>query len=268
MTTWSSGVCRANDIDIHYWRTGGAKPPIVMLHGLIGSGACWTPVARGLESELDVIMPDARGHGRSSAPEHGYRYADHAFDAMGLIDGLGLIQPVLLGHSMGGMTAGIVGSRAAGPLRALVLVDPTFLSPERQREVHASDVAGQHRRLLGCSKRELVAQARERSPHRSVELIELQAEARLKTCVSAFDVLTPPHPEYRDVVRALDVPTLLVIGDSSPVVGLDMAHELCGINPRIRVERVRDAGHGLPFDQPERLAELVLAFLRDIPWRP
>jgi N-formylmaleamate deformylase len=66
MTTWISEVCETNGIRIHYLRTGGAKPPVVLLHGLMGSGACWTSLARALEGEFDVVMPDARGHGGST----------------------------------------------------------------------------------------------------------------------------------------------------------------------------------------------------------
>ncbi|WP_426756031.1 alpha/beta fold hydrolase [Myxococcus sp. Y35] len=264
MTTWTSGVCETNGIDIHYLRTGGANPPVVLLHGLLGSGACWTPLARVLEGEFDVVMPDARGHGGSSAPHHGYRYDDHSEDVVGLIRGLELSRPVLLGHSMGGMTAAVTASRGAGGIRGVILVDPTFLSPERQREVRDSDVADQHRRALGLLKSELVAQARARNPRRSPEIVELLAEARLKTRLGAFDVLTPPNPAYRDVVSAIDVPILLVIGDRSPVVTLEMATELRSLNPRVRIEQVQDAAHGLPFDQPERLGEVVASFLREL----
>jgi N-formylmaleamate deformylase len=264
MTTWPSGVCEANAIRIHYLRTGGPKPPVVLLHGLMGNGACWTPLARALERDFDVIMPDARGHGGSSTPRHGYRYDDLAGDVVGLIGTLALTRPVLLGHSMGGMTAAVVASRGAGILRGLVLVDPTFLSPERQREVRDSDVADQHRRALGLKKSDLVAEARARHPHRSPEIVELQAEARLKTRMAPFDVLTPPNPEYRDVASAIDVPSLLVIGDNSPVVTLEMATELRNLNPRVRIEHVQGAGHGLPFEHPERLGEVVVAFLREL----
>jgi N-formylmaleamate deformylase len=263
MTTWTSEICQTNGIRIHYLRTGRAKPPVVLLHGLMGSGACWTLLARALEGEFDVVMPDARGHGGSSAPHHGYRYDDLANDVVGLVRGLKLSRPVLLGHSMGGMTAAVMASRGEGVIRGLILVDPTFLSPERQREVRDSDVADQHRRALGLRKSDLVAQARARHPHRSPEVAELQAEARLKTHMGAFDVLTPPNPEYRDVVRTIDVPSLLVIGDS-PVVTIEMATELRRLNPRVRIEQVRGAGHGLPFEQPERLAEVVVSFLRGL----
>ena len=78
MTDWNAAICEINRINIHYTRTGGKKPPLILLHGLMTNGACWTPVARDLEGEYDVIMPDARGHGKSSAPNDGYRYEDHA----------------------------------------------------------------------------------------------------------------------------------------------------------------------------------------------
>ncbi|HEX4404455.1 MAG TPA: alpha/beta hydrolase [Polyangia bacterium] len=263
MTTWTSDLREANGIELHYLRTVGAKPPILLLHGLMGSGACWTPVARALEDEFDVVMPDARGHGKSGAPLHGYRYDDHARDVIGLIESLGLVSPIVMGHSMGGMTAAVVASRISERLRGVVLVDPTFLSPERQREVCDSDVADQHRRLLDLGKDALLAQLRARHARRSPELVELLAEARAQTRMSAFDVLVPPNPAYRGVVSAIHVPILLAIGDD-PVVSPETARELQRLNPRVRVEQIQGAGHGVPFDQPERLVDVVRSFIRSL----
>ncbi|WGX96740.1 alpha/beta fold hydrolase [Nocardioides sp. L-11A] len=251
-------------LTIAYRRTGGDRPPAVLLHGLMGSGAGWAPVARLLEADLDVILPDARGHGRSTAPDSGYRYADLADDVIGLIQQLGLTRPVLVGHSMGGMTAALVATRIGHLLRGLVLVDPTFLSGERQREVFESDVAEQHHQAVRRGRSALLRDALARPARRPPALVELQVEARLNTSLAAFDVLRPPNPPYRDVVRALDVPTLLVIGDR-PVVSRDLATELCELSPRLRLEQVDDAGHGLPFDQPEQLAQCILAFVRTLP---
>jgi pimeloyl-ACP methyl ester carboxylesterase len=233
----------------------------------MGSGACWTPVARLLASELDVVMPDARGHGGSSAPASGYRYPDLAADVEGLTQALGLSGLVLVGHSMGGMTAALAATRMGHLLRGLVLVDPTFLDPERQREVHASDVAEQHRTAVGMGRSALLEEALARHRRRSPEIVELQVQARLSTDPAAFEVLTPPNPPYRTLVGALEVPTLLVIGDD-PVVSLDESRALRHLNPRVRVEQVADAGHGLPFDQPDRLVRAILAFVRELPLRP
>jgi pimeloyl-ACP methyl ester carboxylesterase len=64
-----------------------------------------------LWKEMDVIMPDTRGHGKSSVPDYGYRYEDHADDVVRLIHTLKLYSPILIGHSMGGLTATVVASR-------------------------------------------------------------------------------------------------------------------------------------------------------------
>lgn len=263
MTNWMTGVCRANGIDIHYLRTGGSKPSLVLLHGLTGSGACWAPLARSLESEYDVVMPDARGHGSSSTPLHGYRYEDHASDVIELIRGLGLSAPVLLGHSMGGMTAAVVASRAAQNLRGVILADPTFLSPQRQREVYDSDVAEQHRRLLSQDRREILALLRSRHPRRSPEIVGLIATARLQTRMSAFGVLAPPNPEYHQLVSTIDVPILIVVGDAG-VVSLETARELQSLNSHVRIELIEDAGHGIQYDQPKRFEAVVQSFLRSV----
>jgi pimeloyl-ACP methyl ester carboxylesterase len=206
-------------------------------------------------------MPDARGHGRSGAPPHGYRYDDHASDVVGLIRDLGLAAPILLGHSMGGMTAAVVASHLGDAIGGVILVDPTFLTPQRQREVFDSDVAEQHRRLLAMNKDDILAEARARHPHRSSEILDLLAEARLQTRMGAFDVLTPPNPDYRELVSAICVPVLLVTGDAGAVVSLETAMELQRLNPRVQVAQIEGAGHGLPYDQPERLEAVVKSFL-------
>jgi N-formylmaleamate deformylase len=65
MTNWSSGVYEAGGVELHY--------------------------ARALEDRVDVVMPDARGHGSSSAPLYGYRYDDHASEVIALIQRLELV---------------------------------------------------------------------------------------------------------------------------------------------------------------------------------
>lgn len=260
----TSGRCQANGIDIHFLRTGGNKPPLVALHGLIGSGACLSPLAGTLEGDFDVILPDARGHGQSSAPAGGYSYSALAADVIGLIAKLELDAPILLGHSMGGLTAAVVASLPESIISGLVLVDPTFISPEWQREAFESGVAVEHGQLLTLARSDLLARARERSPRRSAEMIEHLVDARLQTCLGAFEVLTLPNPDYRELVRLFRVPTLLVIGERG-VVSLDTAKELQQLNPLVCPELIADVGHGLPYDEPGRVGEVVLSFLRRLP---
>jgi pimeloyl-ACP methyl ester carboxylesterase len=268
MGRWATGRCKSNGIEVHYLRTGGRKPPVLLLHGLLLNGSCWTPLARALEDEYDVVMPDARGHGRSSVPDRGYSYDNLADDAVGLVDALRLDAPVLIGHSMGGMTAAVAASRNPKRFRGLVLADPAFLTPERQREVETSDIAAQHRLILDRSKEEYLEELGIRRSRRSRELNELFATARFQTSLNAFEILTPPNPDYVELIRAITLPTLLVVGDTGPVVSREAAAELAELNPQLLVVEIAEAGHAVPYDQPERFAAIVKTYLRSVNAHP
>ncbi|MGE5376552.1 MAG: alpha/beta fold hydrolase [Bacteroidota bacterium] len=248
---------------MYYTRTGVGKSPLILLHGLTANGLCWTVIAHELEGDNDVIMPDFRGHGNSSAPDHGYRYEDHASDIVGLVNALGISAPVLIGHSMGGLVAAVVASQYPALIRGLILADPTFLSLQQQREVLDSDVADQHRRDLNRPLEKVVEDLQTRHSHRSLSTVEIIARARLQTSLSAFDVLTPPNPEYRQLVGSIDVPSLLVIGDAG-VVSPELASELQLVNPKFQVVQIRDVGHGIFYDQPGQFLVIVKSFLHSI----
>ncbi len=264
MTGWITGTCKANGINSNYLRTGGYKPPIILLHGLMTKGACWTPLAQALEKEYDVIMPDARGHGNSTAPNHGYCYNNLAADVADLIKELRLTKPILLGHSMGGMTAAVVASQNSKRLGGLVLADPTFLTPQRQHEVYMSNIADQHRQILNRPKEEYLAEVRTRSSRRSQEVIELFAHARLQTSIHALEILAPPNPDYIQLINSIDVPTLLVIGDTGSVVSPELAAELAELNEHLKVVQIAQAGHAVPYDQPEKFSAVIQTFLRSL----
>lgn len=264
MTGWIKGSCEANGIEVHYIRTGGDKPPVVLLHGLMLNGACWTPLARELEKDYDVIMPDARGHGYSSVPEYGYCYKNLSTDVVDLIEALGLDTPVLLGHSMGGMTAAVVASQYRKRLRGVILADPTFLTLEHQREIQESDVAEQHCRTLNQSKKDYLVDIQVRHFRRSQEVNELFAQARLQTNIRAFEILTPPNPDYKQLIRTLDVPSLLIVGGVGSVVTAEMVAEFTGLNKYLETIQIPEAGHAVPYDQPERFSAVVQTFLRSL----
>ncbi len=264
MSAWKRGSCEVNGVELNYLRTGGDKPSLVLLHGLMTSGACWTPLARALEADFDIVMPDSRGHGYSSTPDSGYCYENLSADVVGLIDMLKLKNPVLLGHSMGGMTAAVVASQSPKRLRGLILADPTFLSLERQHEVYQSDVANQHRQILNRPWEDYLAELRSRQSRRSSEVIELFAQARFQTSILAFDILRPPNPDYLQLIKMIEIPSLLIIGDNGAVVTPALAAEIAGLNQHLEVVQIPEAGHGVPHDQPERFAKVVQTFLHSL----
>ena len=122
---WQTGSVETKDgVHVHYTRTGGEKPAVLLLHGVQVNGLMWLRTAKRLETAYDVIMPDFRGHGQTGSLEKGVSAEILVSDLIALIHALGLDKPFLVGHSMGADIAGRLA--AAYPLRGVVLVDPAL----------------------------------------------------------------------------------------------------------------------------------------------
>src|SRR5260370_36477137 len=90
---WSEGDIIANSIRQHYYRTGGEKPPLLLLHGFNEYGLTWLRVSKELEGNYDIIMLDARGHGRSDGIASGFSNTLLVADVVGAIHELQLDLP-------------------------------------------------------------------------------------------------------------------------------------------------------------------------------
>ena len=101
---WSARNIVANGIRQHYYRTGGQKPPLLLLHGFNEYGLTWLRVAKELEEDYDILMLDARGHGRSDGIASGFSNSLLVEDVVGAIHKLQLERPRIIGLSQGGAT--------------------------------------------------------------------------------------------------------------------------------------------------------------------
>jgi pimeloyl-ACP methyl ester carboxylesterase len=126
---WTEGYVMANGIRLHYWRTGGAKPPLVMAHGSSDDALCWTNLAKEFQDRYDIIMFDARGHGLSDPPTAADAPDVQVEDLAGLIKALKLEKPVLMGHSMGSASVAHFAAKYPDVPRAVILEDPALVRP-------------------------------------------------------------------------------------------------------------------------------------------
>lgn len=258
----------ANGIRLHYYRTGGNKPPLVMVHGITDNGLCWTRLARALEPEYDVIMYDARGHGLSDAPEDGYSYEDHAADLAGLIGALGLVRPRLMGHSMGAATVAVTAASRPELARGVVLEDPPwredFVAPTAEQQRAAAE--GWRATLAGWQARtrtELVAWCRQERAHWDEADIGPWAESKLQAHMNVVKVVSAPRTPWQQVVSHIQCPILLLTGDAElgAIVRPESAQEAARRWRVGQVIHIPQAGHNIRRDQFERTLAAVRSFL-------
>ena len=99
------GSCLLGSMLLHHTDLGGAdKPPMLVLHGLLGSSRNWLSTGRDLAKHNHVFALDARNHGKSPHASE-MNYDVMVADILAWMDGQGLARAVIVGHSMGGKTA-------------------------------------------------------------------------------------------------------------------------------------------------------------------
>jgi pimeloyl-ACP methyl ester carboxylesterase len=101
---------------------GAGNPPLVVLHGLLGSSRNWQSTGTDLTARFHVYALDLRNHGRSPhAPE--MTFADMMADVLSWMDAQGITRTTLMGHSLGGKVAMLAACRHPERVERLVVVD-------------------------------------------------------------------------------------------------------------------------------------------------
>ncbi len=109
-------------MELFYRKTGETGEPLIILHGLYGSGDNWMSIARSLSEKFQVYLVDQRNHGRSPHGEE-MDYDTLTEDLNEFIDNHSLKKVNIIGHSMGGKTAMWFTAKYPEKVKKLVVVD-------------------------------------------------------------------------------------------------------------------------------------------------
>ena len=266
-TEWQQGDIQTGDMVMHYTRTGGDKPVIVLAHGFSDNGMCWLPVAQALCTDYDMVLPDARGHGKSSRLQPSEKI-NRADDLAGFIKAMKLDRPVVGGHSMGGVTAAMLGAHYPKLTRALILEDPAWIDRRKMRRSRRSEDDPWLKFLEQAPQQpieEVMAKCRADSPTWPEVELRPWAESKQQLDLNVFTV-QDHWARWRDVARRIKVPTLLIIADlqKGAIVTPETAQIAQELNPLIQFVQIPGAGHNIRRENFKDYMEAVGGFLKTI----
>lgn len=273
---WSEGQVFANGIHQHYYRAGGDKPPLLLLHGIMMSGICWLRTAKALEQDYDVILLDARGHGRSDGVETGFSPELLAEDVAGVLRELKLERASLLGHSMGAQTAALVAAGSPDLVHAVILEDPPWHDTPRAQIAQSEGYRAWFNSWLAWLEQlralphaEQMAAALGHMPPGSpmpeeeyVAWVDASAHLSLDLARSSMSLWNQEVTPWREVVPRIACPILLMTARSGVMTQQD-AQEAAALWRRGRVARFEQAGHQIHVDAFEPFIAAVKGFLSE-----
>ena len=250
----------SNGITLHVEQRGAGDPSLVFLHYYGGSARTWKHVIARLAPRFCTIAIDHRGWGESAAPAEAYGLADLAADAQGVIAALALRCYVLVGHSMGGKVAQLIGSRQPAGLAGLILVAPAppcpMVMPARAREMLAGAYATRET-VQTAIDTVLIASPLSAEDREQVIMDSLRGAPAAKAAWPKSASLEDIAAEVGDI----NVPTLVIAGALDRVEPpIRLRTELLPRIPQAVLRVLPDTGHLPMLESPDATAALIADF--------
>lgn len=244
-----------NGIEL-YFRTCGDGPVLLLLHGFFHTGDLWSPFVSALAKEYRLLIPDLRGHGRSTNPSERFTHRQAARDMYALLDRLGIERCYAIGDSTGGMTLLHMATQQPQRVEAMVLVGATTYYPQEARALIAQTT------FEGYSPEQLeILRAR-----------HVGGDAQIRALVKQFrgfehsyeDMnFTPPH------LATIKARTLIIHGDRDQYFPIDIPLQMYRAIPRSylwilpnRTHAVMVEAFGATEEGRELFVRTATAFLR------
>jgi len=247
----------------------GSGPPIVFAHGLTFDRHMWDHQVETLSSRYRCIAYDFLGHGGSPVGPQGYSLEDEAENLHALLAQWGAAPAHVVGLSMGGMVALRLALAHPQDARSLTILDASAEGelPERAplyEQLAATAKAQGPQTVVDSvvgfmfsggfvqSQPEKVAAYK-----RSFEGMDMEGLERATQAVSRRTNVLARIPQ-------ITVPALVLVGSEDIATTPDKAQHVVEGVRGARLETVAGSGHMTPVEQPERISELLSAFLAEI----
>jgi pimeloyl-ACP methyl ester carboxylesterase len=244
-----------NGIQLAYTRRGKGTP-LVLVHGFPLDHHLWDEVVPLLEDRFDLILPDLRGFGESSAVDSFYTMEDYALDLAGLLDHLGIQKTAIAGHSMGGYVALAFTRLFPERVRGLALVSSQVLADSEERKQgrykSAAEVA-EHGIASVVATMTPKFTPDERLQSFARQSMERQQPAAYIGALKAMAERVDSAP----LLSAFNFPVVVIHGDADALIPIERAREVKAVLPQAHLVEVSGAGHMPMMEAKEQTAEAL-----------
>lgn len=222
-------IQHVNGVEL-YFEIHGEGEPLLLLSGFTGTSQEWKPSLGEWGSGFQLILPDLRGHGRSSILQKPFRHDDAAADLFALLDVLRIDRFSGVGISCGGNVLLHMATKQPARVKSIVLVSATPYFPAQARAIMRS-----YADALPAAERERLRQRHPAGDAQIKALLESTA-----AFAGSYDDLnfTPP------LLGTIEARTLIVQGDRDPLYPVELSVEMAKAIPNARLWIIPNAGHG------------------------
>ncbi|MGH7932744.1 MAG: alpha/beta fold hydrolase [Candidatus Binataceae bacterium] len=257
---------------LHYleWNQGG-RVTLVALHGNSANAWWWQPVAAAMApGDMRLIALDQRGHGDSEwVRPPAYAPSDYAGDLARFLSALRLERPIVVGHSMGGISVIAFAMRYPEAARAAVAIDVAVTSSHRRnrylRRLKALPTVAYPDFETAKARFRLMPDEGEIPP---ATLARIAEKSLGRTQAGAYTMKFDRESffgsdgiDVSDALQHVQVPLLLVRAGMSRIMTAEAAQEAAASNPFVRLVEIPATHHHMLLERPDLLASAIAEFV-------
>ena len=248
------------------YKVAGDGPPLVVLHGLMGSLDNWQSLSRALSTEMKVYLVDQRNHGLSPHTDH-ISYPLMAADLLEFFDQQGIAKAHVLGHSMGGKTAMEFTLRHSERVEKQIIAD---MAPKPYNRHHDDVFAALFAVDLSkvSSRGEVEEIMKEKMPDAGMRQFLLKSLDRTPEGAYEWKInLQVLYDDYDEIIKNVtagwtaDNETLVIKGGNSNYIKPGDLELFRKYFPYTELVTIENAGHWVHAEAPSLFLEAVRNFL-------
>ncbi|MFF2483358.1 alpha/beta fold hydrolase [Paenibacillus sp. NPDC058071] len=257
-----------NGLELAYYdsqEAGPEAPVVVLLHGFCGSSSYWEKVVPLLAGRARLLIPDLRGHGRSSSSsEEAYTMEMYASDLADMLSRLEIAEAHLLGHSLGGYITLAFAERYGDRLRSFGLVHSTSLPDSEAAKANRDASAAAIRKdgieaFIDGLVPKLFAAGHLETMEETVERWKRIGYGTSPAGAVGASLGMKERPDRTEVLKRWNKPLLLLAGEHDQIMPTERTLIADGEN--VAQVLLSGSGHMAMAEQPNEFAQAVSNFI-------
>jgi len=230
-----SKQCRSETISVNgidmYYETCGEGKPLLILHGFTGSGAGLAELFNDLAKSHQLIIPDLRGHGRSTNPSKQFTFRQVAQDIFSLIEHLQITNCSAIGFSGGALALLQMAFQNPDKITSMALISAAPYFPQQAREI----------------MRQVTVASKTKEDWEMMRKIHFHGDEQIKTLWEQAHHFADSYDDMNftsEMLAQITAKTLIIQGDRDPIYPIELTVEMYKSIPNAYLWILPNSGHG------------------------
>lgn len=245
-----------------YFQKQGQGVPVILLHGFPFNRTIWNNFSASLSNYFQVITPDLPGFGKSEGVKRPFTIDEIGDIIANWISKESILQPVFVGHSLGGYVALRVAEKLGDHLNSLVLFHSTaYADSEEKKQSRNKVLEFIDKNGVKAFTSNFISSLFVNQQHPAIETVRSIAVEAAEETVKGYTEAMRDRKAKLDVLKTFTRPVLFLAGDRDPGISVESIHQQASVCSMATTQILEGVAHMGMFEHEKKSLEFLQSFI-------